>query len=1221
MSSAWLKTRKTSLDGMTLDDMDRLVNGILSTASIFPMSIGDKVGAEPDKWGGSVLGSDGSIYGIPRDAAKFLKYDPVLRQTTCVGPDLGAGQAKWREGVCANGCIFAVPDCASQVLCFDPVALTAVPIGASWGDGPRKWGGGALGKDGRIYFAPHHASRILRVDPQTKEVCLVGEDLGSKLAKWSGCVLGEDGLIYGIPYDSPRLFRLDTSTQTCTLVGNFVGYGDGKWKNGVLGPDGCIYGIPGNAMQVLRYDPRSEVATRLGEDLGDSENKWDGGVLAPNGCIYGIPCSASQILKFDPKTTTTSLVGHRMGTRGWCGGVTAGDGCIYGMPRDAEQVLQYDSRLKDLSIVGDDLGSMSSKWNGGVVAADGKVYGIPNCASQVLVFDPKTWVSSLIGPPDLVEGRMKWRDGCLGPDGCIYGIPMNASRLLKIVPKSGQVSLVGEDLKEGGGKFHGGVLGRDGCIYCIPRNSHRVLKFDPVTETTTPIGEDLGPMKEKWSSGVLAPDGCIYGIPSCATKVLRIDPKAQTATCVGQDLGCMASKWSGGVLAFDGCIYGVPFNASQILRFDPEYVSATCVGEDLGDAPHKWYGGELSKEGCMYCVPVDATKVLRFDPYRACTTLIGDELEGRAGKWCGAALGPDGKIFGIPGRASQVLRVYTDVAECAVLRCLDVLVGGKGGECPACSATGSGTRTSDCVVCSPELQYKSPLLAHGLSDRCSGMFRHIILQQWRVLCDATMGPHSLAANLQFAPNVVGLILDIECAKTRQAFLSLPGVREFMCRPESVGHWLEHRITQDTKKVAATVGYLNLLGELMEDKDSHELLLAMASLPRLLANIMKLPMSYTELFVNTSMVSKIIELKLEQPLAVFAQLTDILSLVGVTTTFLLFTWPGSGMDSGSAVHTVTAIVSMCIGIFLWVYEMCQLFAMRRLSPSLFKIRACNPETWTDCLMIIGVFAAGSKHLNGWEDVESPEYKTLVVITTFLLFYKLLILLTTLIVSVATFMTSLRFIAWNLMPFALVMLTAMFAFTHALRVIQPGAEEPTDAFGDMDEAFWSIIFVTMGDFGTAWFPKSTGGARVLFVLYMVLINIVMLNILIAVVCDCYAGIQGSARSFFNLRQLEYAAQLDAMNLTKVRPSLRHFVKLSKWFRKLIVAQEQDAGPESQEGAEESEARQREEVLELRIKALEKVSWVKVEASLDSSLAKMESRLVAQMLDVHNRAAFGI
>ncbi|CAE8733270.1 unnamed protein product [Polarella glacialis] len=87
-----------------------------------------------------------------------------------------------------------------------------------------------------------------------------------------------------------------------------------------------------------------------------------------------------------------------------------------------------------------------------------------------------------------------------------------------------------------------------------------------------------------------------------------------------------------------------------------------------------------------------------------------------------------------------------------------------------------------------------------------------------------------------------------------------------------------------------------------------------------------------------------------------------------------------------------------------------------------------------------------------------------------------------------------------------------------------------FGDMDDAFWSIIFVTMGAFDGAWFPKTTGWSRVLFVLYMVLVNVVMMNVLIAVISDCYAGIQGSARSFFDLRQLEYAAQLDAMNLTK-------------------------------------------------------------------------------------------
>ena len=46
-----------------------------------------------------VLGPDGCVYGIPRDAAQVLRFDPQTREATLVGADLRAGGDKWYGGV------------------------------------------------------------------------------------------------------------------------------------------------------------------------------------------------------------------------------------------------------------------------------------------------------------------------------------------------------------------------------------------------------------------------------------------------------------------------------------------------------------------------------------------------------------------------------------------------------------------------------------------------------------------------------------------------------------------------------------------------------------------------------------------------------------------------------------------------------------------------------------------------------------------------------------------------------------------------------------------------------------------------------------------------------------------------------------------------------------------------------------------------------------------
>jgi hypothetical protein len=49
-----------------------------------------------------VDGEDGFFYGIPCNARRVVKFNPLDKSFTEIGPDLGWGVAKWVCGVLAN---------------------------------------------------------------------------------------------------------------------------------------------------------------------------------------------------------------------------------------------------------------------------------------------------------------------------------------------------------------------------------------------------------------------------------------------------------------------------------------------------------------------------------------------------------------------------------------------------------------------------------------------------------------------------------------------------------------------------------------------------------------------------------------------------------------------------------------------------------------------------------------------------------------------------------------------------------------------------------------------------------------------------------------------------------------------------------------------------------------------------------------------------------------
>ena len=325
--------------------------------TLLDISIGDEIVGRYN-FGDFVDGEDGFFYGIPCDARRVVKFNPVDNSLTEIGPDLGDGEMKWECGVRANtGSIYCAPYCADHMLkintndgtveTLDDVRLPET--------GEFLWASGALAADNNIYYMPTDARRIMKLNPDNDSLYSVGDDLGGGFTKYSGTVVGNDDYVYGIPYKSKCIIKFDPTNPDTTST---VGVEAERWfncRNGVLGCGGDIYSV-NRVGQVLHVDTTSNDYTWIGDPIHDSRNGlgWGDPIIGVDKCIYWPPSHANRVLKFDPET----------------------------------QQLP--------SLVGDDLGEEGSKWQGGALAPDGNIYCIPCNATQVLAIDPFKEFSSTL---------------------------------------------------------------------------------------------------------------------------------------------------------------------------------------------------------------------------------------------------------------------------------------------------------------------------------------------------------------------------------------------------------------------------------------------------------------------------------------------------------------------------------------------------------------------------------------------------------------------------------------------------------------------------------------------------------------------------------------------------------------------------------------------------------------------------------------------------------
>lgn len=194
---------------------------------------------------------------MPFDATRILCLDPVTEETFFVGQDLTSSKAKYGSTVLGeDGCLYGMPyKNLTQVVKYDVDSNITTFIDC----GECSTSGGLLAPNGNIYGMPYNDSRILCLHVKEQITSFVSTPIFG-LSQWEGGTLGEDGCIYFVPYSSSNVLKFDPVDHTTTILEPKLKYRESKWVFSVLGHDGHIYCIPSQASYILRINAATSVS-------------------------------------------------------------------------------------------------------------------------------------------------------------------------------------------------------------------------------------------------------------------------------------------------------------------------------------------------------------------------------------------------------------------------------------------------------------------------------------------------------------------------------------------------------------------------------------------------------------------------------------------------------------------------------------------------------------------------------------------------------------------------------------------------------------------------------------------------------------------------------------------------------------------------------------------------------------------------------------------------
>lgn len=301
-------------------------NGTTLTSATF-----GNTGGAGTRYHGAILGSNGMVYGIPRDNSQVIEINPDARTVAGIGGAVGGGTAYLGGASAANGKIYAPPYNAANVLEIDPgTGTTSVFTGTL--SGANRYDSAVRAPNGKIYAIPTNIGiQFLEIDPAARTAVMFGTSPVSVGSAYSSAGLGPNGLIYAMPYAAAQILELDPATRAFTLYGSFTP-GPAKWSGLVVGLNGNLYGIPIGGNPVLEFNPYTKAIAAFGSGFFAG-----GGVLLPGGLIYAFPNGL-----IDPVNRTVTTVAALPST-GYNGGRLALNGKIYLMPDSVTTVAEIST--------------------------------------------------------------------------------------------------------------------------------------------------------------------------------------------------------------------------------------------------------------------------------------------------------------------------------------------------------------------------------------------------------------------------------------------------------------------------------------------------------------------------------------------------------------------------------------------------------------------------------------------------------------------------------------------------------------------------------------------------------------------------------------------------------------------------------------------------------------------------------------------------------------
>jgi hypothetical protein len=219
-------------------------------------------------WLQGELASDNSIYFMPSRARRIMRPNPDNDTLSSVGDDLGRGYKYGGTVVGNDDCVYGIPYFATHIIKFDPVNPDTSSAVGEEAEERFECGNGVLGGDGYIYDANQYGE-VLQIDTTNNHYTWIGDRIFSRGGvRWGDPIVGADKCIYWPPSNANRVLKFDPETQQLpSLVGGDLGEGGCKWQGGALASDGVIYCIPYYSAQILTIDPFKELSMTLQNNL------------------------------------------------------------------------------------------------------------------------------------------------------------------------------------------------------------------------------------------------------------------------------------------------------------------------------------------------------------------------------------------------------------------------------------------------------------------------------------------------------------------------------------------------------------------------------------------------------------------------------------------------------------------------------------------------------------------------------------------------------------------------------------------------------------------------------------------------------------------------------------------------------------------------------------------------------------------------------------------